>query len=414
MTKDGVVAMSDAYRDDSFEQALAEVQRRGLTPIRGGQDFWEGWFPDVDQGVVGEDPFPAGGRVPEPGDFRIDDPGVGLDQIQTEQDFVDRFGGGSFGAGGGGGDFGGDTFGPGGDPGSQLFYSVGTGEVVTDQGKVIMSGEQFARWTGKLHDALSTPKENQTEYQRAWAEVNEAAEPLNKFLGGGLGKTLTALGLGAIGMGLSSAFAGSDRPFVPPDRVPVSANPQAVALSRRIRELNLKGLEARSAAPGSSADPITTALTERLDKALRGEVSNPVLERKNRDEKEQTFNALVRRGVRPEAMATDSAAIEKTTRLDESQSIERYLDNLATIGQLEPRQAGRLSSEVSSNARLAGLDAIGAEQTYNNDLAFRLAYENYVRDQAGKRNLATQIGQIFGTAAGGLAGSGQRFYLGQG
>ena len=409
MTKGGP-AMSEDYDGYSFEQALAEAERRGLAPIRGGQEFWDGWFPEVDQGVVGEDPFPGGARVPEPGDFRIDDPGVGLDQIQTEQEFFDRFGGGdNFDR------FGGDTFGAGGDPGSQLFYSVGTGDVVDAQGKVIQPAADFQRVVGDIQEAQKWDQRLQpSEWQKAWAAVNESAKPLNDFLGGGLGRTLTSLGLGAIGLGVSQAFAGSERPFVPPGRVPVAANPAAVALSRRIRELNLRGLEDRSKAPGSSADPITNALTDRLDKALRGEVSNPVLERSNRQEKDELFNTLVRRGVRPEAMASDSAAIEKTGRLEESQSIRRYLDNLQTIGQLEPRQAGRLSGELANNASLAGLNDIGAELNYNNELALRLAYNNYLQDQAGKRSLATQIGNIFGTAAGGLSGSGQRFYLGQG
>lgn len=373
-------------------------------------EFWDGWFDDGGNA----DPFPEGTTVPQPSDApNFNDPGSGLGDIFTEQDFNDRFGGGGGNPFGDFGGIGGDPFDS--PPEQQLFYSVGTGDVVDAKGTVVMPGEQFVTVVGKIQEATQWDERFQpSEYQKAWAEVNTAMKPLNDFLGGGLGKTLTALGLGAIGLGLSSAVTGGSKPFVPPGRVPVAANPQAVALARQIREKNLQGVLDRSNTPGSSADPITQALTERLGKALRGEVSNPVLERSNRQEKDELFNTLVRRGVRPEAMASDSAAIEKSGRLDESQAIRQYLDNLSTIGQLEPRQAGRMSSELASNASLSGLDAIGAEQNFNNDLALKLAYNNYLQDQAGKRNLATQIGSIFGSAAGGLAGSGQRFYLGQG
>lgn len=342
---------------------------------------WDGWF--------GEDPFPAEATVPDSGGD------VGLDWLMDPAfggGFADPFGAAQFNLFSEGGRSSLDQFGT-----EQLFYDLSNGGVFDARGREVMPGDAFQRSLEALRLAAQTDvNTDPTGWQRAWAAVDRAFAPINKFLGTPLGGTLGALGLGAVGIGVANLVAGGQGRFVPPSRTGIANNPAAVRLANEIRMRNLRLLN--SFAPGDSADPVTSQMTERLQKALRGEVSNPVLERAFRDEDEELRNRFLRRGYTGEGIDTSSAGIERRGRLQESQSIRTYLDNLATIGQLEPAQARRLAAEDASRFRLSGFDEFGAQQRFDDDLALRLAYEQYLQDREGRRNLATQLGALFGRA----------------
>lgn len=296
----------------------------------------------------------------------------------------------------------GDLFGPAALPGrgithpvgKELFFNPASGEVVNAAGQRIIDAETL-RLTADLISGAAPA--DPTIMQRITAGLKTA----DAFLGTTTGRTLAMLGLGAVGLGIGRAVAGSGQPFQPTSSgTTLADNPAAIALQQEIQMNAMEQLRRAGINPGGTAgelDPITAMLTERLKKAFSGEVSNPVLERANKQEQERLANEIFQKWGR---FGDDSSpAIEKKVLLDESQAIRAYLDNQNTINTLAPMQGNRITSNLGFQASLAGLDRLGSQQQAQNDLNDRLAFQAWQTENADRQNTARSIASLFGLVA---------------
>lgn len=91
--------------------------------------------------------------------------------------------------------------------------------------------------------------------------------------------------------------------------------------------------------PVGETDPVLTGLTDRLNRALRGEVSNPALERAFREEEDTVRNAL-RLQLGP-GYELSTPGMDRLQKLKESQAVRREDDVRQTIAGVAPLELGR-------------------------------------------------------------------------
>lgn len=288
--------------------------------------------------------------------------------------------------------------------GKDLFYNPDTGEVVNAAGQRVIDRETLGL-TADLIANRVTPEPSIVE------RIMKGLKPAEAFLGTNTGRVLAMLGLGAAGLGLGRLVAGSPERFVPPEPVgSLANNPAAIALQQQIQMNAMETLRRAGIDPTGTAgqlDPITAMLTERLKKAFAGEVSNPVLERAHKKEKEQLANeTFLKWG--PWGKDLSSPAMEKKVLLDESQAIRTFLDNQNAINSLAPMQGNRIASNLAFQSGMAGLDTLGAQQQAMDQLNQRLAYDAWQAENADRANTARSIAQLFGMVADRAIGGSRR------
>lgn len=285
--------------------------------------------------------------------------------------------------------------------GNELFYDPNSGHIVNPSGQPIID-----KATVSLLADLASGKVAPTE-PGLMDRLMAGLKPAEQFLGTNLGKVLATLGLGAAGLGLGQLVAGNQPAFKPPALNGPSSpalNPAAIALENEIRMNGLRRLRDAGLDTTGAGDPITAQLVERLNKAFRGETSNPVLQRAYAQENEKLNNEIAQKYGR--GGGESSGALERRSRQAESQSVRDYLDNTQTINTLAPMQGQRVQASIAQGADLSGINTAGGQRQFYDDLATRLAYNNYLQDAQSRSSLARGIAGLFGQAAGiGLGGT---------
>lgn len=288
-------------------------------------------------------------------------------------------------------------------PGRELFYDSRTNSIVDAKGNIIIQD------TSRLAKAIDDMQASRPGPERdsAFQRLAKELEPVNRFTGTPIGRTLATLGLGALATGVSQLLAPGKSNFRPPPTSLSSVdNPAAQRLATDIRGANLKRLKGLSDPAAATGDPTTDTLTNRLGEALAGRISNPILAKSNEDEKNQFLNRMQR--LYGSNWERDTNAQKERSTLSDSQSIRTYLDNMNTIARFEPAQRARIADTTNQAARLSGLGNVDADLAHRSDLASQLAYNDFVEERNRQNERAKSIGGIFSLAAGAASGGGSR------
>lgn len=291
-------------------------------------------------------------------------------------------------------------------PDRQPLWDPQTREIVTPQGQTLLDAaavERAQQQHAELERLIYSPEvaglsgtQRQQQVDGILASMERTLGPLSNFLGTRVGQTLAMLGLSTAALFINKAVQGSPKPFTPPAPTAGRAinNPVLTAQERAIREAAMGGIRnvLTPGGGGTSTDPITTSLTEQLQKALRGEISNPTLEKAKTTEDEAFLNRMART-YGPYWEGTPGARQQKQ-ELSDSQAIRTYLDNMSTIGMLAPQQASRINQETNRNIQLSGITGMDAQRQVADNLNLQLAYQAHQADQARRAQTANSIAGI--------------------